>query len=68
MQSSCAKPDLEAQEANLGYKQDLTQQSQKKFRLCDMNMKEHDQCVKESEQIRINDGGVYGKNVNLLWI
>ncbi|KAK1361130.1 two-component response regulator-like APRR5 [Heracleum sosnowskyi] len=47
-QSSCTKPDLEA---NLGYEQDLTQQNQNKFSLCDLKMK---------KRVRMHDGEAYG--------
>lgn len=54
-QSSCTKPDLEAEEANLGHKQDLTQQKQNKS-LSDIRMQKFDQCVKESAPMRMHDG------------
>ncbi|KAL1820048.1 hypothetical protein ACET3Z_014917 [Daucus carota] len=59
-QSSCAKPDLQAEEANLGYKQDLTQQNQHNFLLSGIKRQKHDQCVKESAQIGIPDGEASG--------
>lgn len=55
-QSSCTRPDLEAEEANLGHKQDLTQQKQKKSLISDIRMQKFDQCFKESAQMLINDG------------
>ncbi|WOG97014.1 hypothetical protein DCAR_0416353 [Daucus carota subsp. sativus] len=59
-QSSCAKPDLQAEEANLGYKQDLTQQNQHNFLLSGIKRQKYDQCVKESAQIGMPDGEASG--------
>ncbi|XP_017237188.1 two-component response regulator-like APRR5 isoform X2 [Daucus carota subsp. sativus] len=59
-QSSCTKPDLEAVEANLGHKQDLTQQKQKKSLISDIRMQKFGQCVKESAQILMHGGDAYG--------
>ncbi|XP_074367973.1 two-component response regulator-like APRR5 isoform X2 [Apium graveolens] len=60
-QSSCTKPDLEAEEANLGHKQDLTQQKQNKsLIISDINMQKLDQCFNESEQMLMHDGNASG--------
>ncbi|KAL6972171.1 hypothetical protein U1Q18_042544 [Sarracenia purpurea var. burkii] len=55
-QSSCTKPDLEAERAYTENVQELSQSQQVKSPASDMEVQNHEECVKSSRNLLRNDG------------
>lgn len=68
MQSSCTKPDLEAEGAHLGHRQDLSQLKRSTSLLRDTAMQRGEQCIEGSEQMLMHDGETQGKVFDVLRI
>lgn len=67
MQSSCTKPDLEAEEADMEHRQDLTRPKHSKSLSSDTKIPKGEECV-GSERVLMDDSEAHGKAFDVLRI